>query len=303
MEGFFRSHGFFEGAPTDDGPPQNPYLETDPAGLEELHRPLTERKVESAMTNIFTQFVDHHIFRYQGEFGFSESLQSMYILGRDRPKFIVYTEKVGMWDLCKKINKTTEHGRSITVMASHGEASYQKVEQLGEQLKGLGVAEIVVGAMCDYDPYGLWIAWNFDHKLSQMVDIYGPKDAHGQLKRHFKVTTYMLTTGDLFTPAQVKKHGKDLTPIKDTKLVAAWLKFTHGIHSKPIAIHVDVVGEDQCRQRMDNWMDDMIDHIPCPYPVIPKIPPSAIKYGTLPIDGFDAFTTGWYERMRTRHDT
>lgn len=298
LENFYRSHGLFK--PTELEPPAaDPYIRSavpsdddtersedealDEADNRFWKRTSLEDKLINTMTELMSDFVEHHIFRYQDEFAFQVPMDSRCLVGRDRRKLLFFTEKEGMWWLCSALHKARNR-RSISVMASRGEPSFLTLEYFADQLAAVGVSELLIGAMCDFDPWGFWIAWNLGHKLGSFSS--KKKDKDGNLIPLFKVTTYLLTTPDLFTPEQIKA-GRDLSQYHDQTLIQNWVRVTHGIHGKPIGLHIDVVHPRLKRQRVDNWIEDLLAHVKPPYPTVPKKPPKKISKVMLPNDGFD----------------
>lgn len=283
LEDFYRGHELFK--PDFNQPPATtPYIETSPTVLDTpiaeddttqfdlVGRISPEDLLIDTMTRLMADFVNHHIFRFGGEFKFQRPMGSKSLIGRDRKKLLFFTEKEGLWaTTCDPLHKA-KNKRSISVMASDGEPSLLTLEYFVNDFDENGVSELIVGAMCDYDPWGFWIAWNLDHKLSSFRR-QGEKDAKGRLIPYFKsVTTYILTTPDLFTDANIKA-GRDLSAFKDQTLVKNWMAVTHGVHGKPIGLHVDSVVKELRRQRANDWIEDILGHIAPPYPKIPKKAP------------------------------
>ena len=296
LENFYRSHGLFTPTalepPTEETyiqsaiPPDDASSRSEDEALDEdpvrWKRTSAEDKLINTMTEVMSKFVEHHIFRYQDEFLFQIPMDSRYLVGRDRRKMLFFTEKEGMWWLCNELHKA-RNKRSISVMASRGEPSYLTLEYFADQLAALGVSELLIATLCDFDPWGFWIAWNLDHKFRSFCS--KEKDKDGKLIPFFKVTTYLLTTPDLFTPEQIKA-GRDLSKFKDQTLIQNWLSVTHGVHGKPIGLHIDVVNPRLKRQRVDNWIEDILAHVKPPYPTLPKKAPGKMSKVLLPNDTF-----------------
>jgi hypothetical protein len=102
------------------------------------------------------------------------------------------------------------------------------LEYYAKDLQRARVSNLVIGAYCDYDPWGLQIAEQMDAKMRFL----GFKS----------VITYRLTTIDLFTETQIAK-GKDLSdvPPKQKAIVDRWMEKTGGAHGKPTSVHIDVM--------------------------------------------------------------
>jgi len=200
--------------------------------------------IDSLVTELFGDFVRHRIFKYRGAFNFNRPIDALYRLGDDKAKFLFFTEKEGLWNMCKALNAGgVDHTEpSISVMASKGQPSFVTLEFLARDLQvKKGVGNLIVGIFADADPWGLGIEEQIDAKMRFLG---------------FKtVTTYRLTTPDLFTPAQVAK-GKDLTQVHPSqrKLVERWMEVTGGHYGKLIGLHVDVLKPGQREQLTNRFM-------------------------------------------------
>lgn len=283
LEDFYRGHNLFK--PEFSQPPAaTPYIESSPkvldgpadeddmASFELVGRISAEDVLIDTMTRLMADFATHHIFRLGGEFQFQRPTGNKTLIGRDRKKLLFFTEKEGIWPTtCLDLHKA-KNKHSISVMASDGEPTLLTLEYFVEDFKENGVSELIIGAMCDYDPWGFWIAWNLDRKLRSFRR-QGEKDSKGKLVPYFKsITTYLLTTPDLFTDENIAK-ARDLSDFRDQTLIKHWMAVTHGIHGKPLAIHVDKVNKILRRQRADDWIQDILGHVAPPYPKLPKNAP------------------------------
>jgi hypothetical protein len=204
----------------------------------------TELDIDSLVTELFGDFVRHRVFKYRGAFGFNRPIDALYRLGDDKAKYLFFTEKEGLWNMCKQLNAGgVDHTEpSISVMASQGQPSFVTLEFLANDLQvKKGVSNLIIAVFADGDPWGLGIAEQIDAKMRFL----GFKS----------VTTYRLTTPDLFTPAQIAK-GKDLTKVHPSqrKLVERWMQVTGGCNGEPIGLHVDVLKPGQREQLLKRFM-------------------------------------------------
>lgn len=231
--------------------------------LEVLEAAIREEKVTETMTEQMDLLVGHRVFRFQDEFGFREPMDNRRHRGRNRPRFLFFTEKEGLWWLCETLYAGLERpGKealpSISVMASNGQPSFLTLEYFARQLQG--VSNLVVGAFCDHDPWGLSIAEQIDSKLRFLG---------------FRVVTYRLTTVDLFTPEQIQngRNFSSLDPEKGLgKQVHNWFLKTGGTEGQKIGLHIDVIPNPKKIQRAKSWLEALVADRTPPFPVIAPVP-------------------------------
>jgi len=225
-----------------------------------------ERAVED-MTEAINRFVAHNVFRYGGAFQFQEPIEAKHHVGRTRPVFLFFTEKEGLWWLCQMLWDQEENPRkvSISVLAANGQPSLLALEDFALRLLKKA-KNIVIGALCDFDPWGYSIAQQIAAKLR----FFG----------FTSVTAYYLTTADLFTPEQTAL-GKDFSPViapgstapKSLQtLVKNWLDRTGGVDGKPLGLHIDVLSDDVKQARAVEWMDAVLAGQVPPYPLVDVVP-------------------------------
>jgi hypothetical protein len=186
----------------------------------------------------FDQFVINGFFRFQDEFAFRDSREFFRVIGKKRPRYILYTEKEGLFWFCRDI--ALELG--ITVIASHGEPGYLTMEYFSDALKARGVKNVEIAALTDYDPWGYNIARNFGEKMRESVFGFG-------------VETEFLTSLDLFTKDSIKYKKRDLTKVSSSKKkqVDDWMKITGGIDGEPYGMHIDNADFDRIRKAVRKW--------------------------------------------------
>ena len=208
-------------------------------------------------------FVRHRVFLYRPEWQFQLPSDSRYIIGRDRAKFIFYTEKEGLWEShCVPMAEGGEDQLElkITAFSTKGQPPFVAVEHLANELMNLPypVANPVILACSDFDPWGLRIAEQIDAKMR----FFGFKS----------VTTYRLITLDLFTPKNLK-GAKDLSKMTASRTdIQHWLDVTGGVHGEAKGIHCDVVNRSRREQlfkdiRLGIRRGDLADRFPLVKPV------------------------------------
>ncbi|HPZ10222.1 MAG TPA: hypothetical protein PL110_19180 [Candidatus Eremiobacteraeota bacterium] len=101
------------------------------------------------MSKSFDTFVLLGFFRFRDEFDFQDPREAFRIIGVKRPRYIFFTEKEGLFWLCKEIAKTY----GISAVASHGEPGYLTMEYFADALRAKGVRNVEIGALTDYDPW------------------------------------------------------------------------------------------------------------------------------------------------------
>lgn len=201
-------------------------------------------------------FVEHRIFRYSGAFDFLPSLNSVYKMGKKKPNWFFFTEKVGLWDpMCLALFKEYNN----LVMASEGEPSSVTLERLGMELWARGKRSLIVPTFADRDPWGWWIDASLDSFLRQLG---------------FQVQTWRLTTPELFSKeaaagskdftAIVEKYKKqeadpspDFRPTSKGTLIYNWFKLSGGWNGKPLAMHCDTIDEDVRNARIQKFFKEL----------------------------------------------
>lgn len=191
------------------------------------------------MSKSFDKFVLFGFFRFKGEFEFQDPREAFRIIGVKRPRYIFFTEKEGLFWLCKEIAKTY----GISAVASHGEPGYLTMEYFSDVLKAKGVKNVEIGALTDYDPWGYNIARGFGEKMK--TPIFG-----------FGVNPTFLTSIDLFSDYALEHKKRNLNNVSPSKVkqVDAWMKITDGIHGTRYGMHVDNAEIDLIRGAVKNWL-------------------------------------------------
>lgn len=214
-----------------------------------IARAARERYIVNTMTGAFGTFKLNGVFHYKDDFGFVDPRESYRIIGDNRPRVIFFTEKEGLWWLCKELSKKYK----ITVIASQGESSLLAMEFLVELLKKKKVRSVVVGALTDYDPWGFAIAMNFAIKLA--ADVF-----FGGGKVHLtRLNGSQADLKKLFTPEEIERGKRDLTNYSQYKQsqVEEWMKITDGIGGGKYGIHVDPAQRDRLMAVAESWIKDV----------------------------------------------
>ncbi len=240
LEGFMRKHGLINDEVTRG------------AGDSDEDRVIETMGVQIAL------FVEHRIFRYSGAFDFLPSLNSISKIGKKKPHWFFFTEKVGLWDpMCLDLWK--EPKLSNTVMAAEGEPSAVTLEKIGMELWAMGRRSLIIPTFADRDPWGWWIEASLDSFLRQLG---------------FEVQTWRLTTQELFSPeaaagskdftAIIEKFQKqeehpdpNFSPTSKETLVWNWFNLSKGWFGKPLAMHCDTIDEDVRDARIQRFFKEL----------------------------------------------
>jgi len=193
------------------------------------------------MSKAFDQYVLRDFFKFKGEFEFQDPREAFRILGRNKPSRVFYTEKEGLFWLCKQYGK--DYG--ITVIASHGEPGLLTMEYFADELKARKVKKVKVAALTDFDPWGFNIAESFAEKLREPV--FGFKEV---------IATH-LTSLSLFDKDVVAYAKRDLSKVSASKKkqVDAWVKDTGGIDGEAYGMHIDNANFEKVKTVVENWLN------------------------------------------------
>jgi len=214
-----------------------------PGGLSVTRTGSRGRYMLKTMENSFETLFKQGFFRYKDLEVFNHR-EKFRLMGRKEKRHLLYVEKEGMFWLCEEAH--AKH--SLHVYASRGSASWLDVDYLGEAISNLAVRNLYVGAMTDYDPWGVFIAQQIQKKLEHPV--FGFR----------KINLAVLTSLDLFDPDIIdankryllKGHeGKD-DPVR--KIVEEWVAQGGGINGEPYGIHMDFADRERTHRRITNWL-------------------------------------------------
>lgn len=248
IDPYWRKHGLLPNemrrrSSLDEGYWVDGYLKAD----EDVRGGDREKAVSSLMMDQIGLFVFHRIFQYRGALQFQQPLDGRAEVGRDKAKFLFYTEKEGFWKLCEKVVEGSlsgdpGSGTSISVMATKGQPSLILLEYFIDELKRRGVSNVIVGGFSDHDPWGLQILENLDAKLRFF-----------QFK---SVEVYRLTHPKLFNKEQLAK-GKNLSHFQPSVVVDRWVEKTGGTpgpYGKKWSLHIDLLFPEQREAVARRWL-------------------------------------------------
>ena len=187
----------------------------------------TATAVAQTMTEVVGEFVGNRIFEYGGAFHFEAGMESLVKKGRNFPRILFFTEKEGLKKLADYAYNQVE---TISYVVSKGQPSFVNLEYFAKRFIGSRVGTMVIGAFCDWDPWGLQIAEQIDAKMRFLGETIG-----------FKVETYMLTSRKLFMEEDIAAAHDLSTEPEHAKVVAHWMAWGGGIDGKPLALHLDVI--------------------------------------------------------------
>lgn len=210
-------------------------------------------EVEDTMTDNVGLFVAHRIFEYKGAFQFQPGMSNLSRRGRDTPKLLFFTEKEGLVWLCDWIYKSVE---TISTMASNGQPSFVNLEYFAEKLKAK-FGKLVIGAFCDWDPWGYMIAEQIDAKMrflgEKLKRMTPPEEKRSW---GWDVETYMLTSPQWFTQQQIATaHDLSNMPPKFQKTVNDWVGKVGTINGKPLALHIDLISTAYKKQIAERFVE------------------------------------------------
>lgn len=214
-----------------------------PGGLSVTRTGPRGRYMLKTMENSFETLFKQGFFRYR-ELEVYNHREKFRLMGRDEKRHLLYVEKEGMNWLCEEAH--AKH--SLHTYASRGSASWLDVDYLGEAIAKLAVRNLYVGALTDYDPWGIFIAEQIQSKLQHPV--FGFR----------KVNLGILTSLDLFDPDVIelnkryllKGHEGKNDPVR--KIVEEWIAQGGGINGEPYGIHMDHADRDRLHKRVAQWL-------------------------------------------------
>jgi len=196
-------------------------------------------------------FVEEGIFTFRDPWKFRDPPSEMHKVGKT-PSIIFFVEKEGMWWCCEDVFKE----QHISVYASKGEPSFLAMEYFSAALRSHKDHILWVGALCDYDPWGLEIAENFKKKLELKM--------YGYPGRPFTVRLTYLSTIDLFDPDVVEDKKRDLGTLKPnmSNRVKHWMKVTAeqnadgkgGVHGEEFSMHIDNADDKKREAAIKAWV-------------------------------------------------
>lgn len=200
------------------------------------------------MENSFEAMFKQEFFRYQ-DIGVYDQRAGYRLMGRDRKRHLFYVEKEGWMPWCKLIQPQFSFG----VYASRGSASWVDVDYLSAAIAKLDVRSLIVGALTDWDPWGVFIA----HQIKMKLD--SPIFNFRTIKLH------QLTDLGLFTPEAIQGNKRYLLnghedpedPVH--QVVMDWVAQGGGINGEPYGIHIDSADRGLILKRLEKWVNGKFD--------------------------------------------
>ncbi len=184
-------------------------------------------------------------FRYQ-DLQVYDARENFWSVGRNRGNIIMFTEKEGLFWLCKELQARFD----VTILASRGSPIWITVDYLSQVLRRRDYSNLRLVCLTDYDPWGDDIARQAHEKFSDPVNGFR------------KVSLKVLTQLNLFTEERLHKskryllagHESPDDPVRT--VVESWVKRTGGIAGEPYGIHVDHAEPYLITQAFERWLKE-----------------------------------------------
>lgn len=195
------------------------------------------------MEDAFQEMFLAGFFRYS-DLQVYDARENFWSLGKDRAGIIFFTEKEGLFWLCREIQSRF----GVTVVASRGSPIWITVDYMVAALRRRGISNVRLVCLTDYDPWGYDMGRQIQEKYSDPV--FGLR----------RVTVDVLTSLSLFTPERLGTskryllvgHQDPKDPVRE--FVMEWVKTTGGIHGEPYGIHVDHAEPHLVLEAFERWM-------------------------------------------------
>lgn len=199
-----------------------------PRLLTSLPRPRLPMDADSAfavMCEVLTVMVESGLLTYR-ELGFRERLRHHRGMGATRPDVVLFVEKDSLLEPAFELHRRF----GVTVYVSGGLPALVGAEFLCEDLRALGVGEVLVVSYCDHDVVG--------HEL--------PVWFAAQLARYGVGTRGIrrMITPDLFTAEEIERLAVPIRtsgPPQWRARVRRWLEETGGVNGRALALYANVL--------------------------------------------------------------
>ena len=224
---------------SDKDPRYQEYLAT--LDTDELDRGDTAEKgyIGNLGEDVFQEYVEHKIFRYQGVFQVKDANEGKCRLGEGRASLIFFTEKEGLMAYCKRYHEDYR----ISTMASRGQPSLVSAEYFSDELKAKKIKRLALIGLVDWDPAGFLIASTYRRNFE---------------RQGFEIKNFtILTRLDLFTEHALKTKSYPLNPEKT--ITKKWLELTGGIHGECRGIYANHAREGRVDRVFNDWYQDQVD--------------------------------------------
>ena len=201
------------------------------------------RYLLKTMEDTFEQLFRIGLYHYE-ELDIYNQREKFQLFGRKEKRHLFYVEKEGMFWFCEAVH--AQH--SCHSFASRGSGSWIDVDYLSKAIAKLGVRNLYICAMTDYDPWGVFIAKQIRKKFQS------------ELFNFRNVNLEILTSLDLYDPVilQTEKryllagHENPKDPVY--QIVKKWIAAGGGINGEPYGIYSDHVNYDLAMERIGQWL-------------------------------------------------
>lgn len=182
-------------------------------------------------------------FRY-ADLEVYDARENFWSLGRSRGNILFFTEKEGLFWLCRRIQALFD----VTILASRGSPIWITVDYLSRVLRRRGYSSLRVVALSDFDPWGYAMGGQVRSKFADPVNGFR------------RVTLENLTRLELFTEERLQRakryllagHEDPGDPVRT--LVEEWVQLTGGIGGEPYGIHVDHAEPPLILAAFERWL-------------------------------------------------
>ncbi len=199
--------------------------------------------IQNLCENVFQEYVEHRIFRYQGPFKVHNANEGKARLGEGRASLIFFTEKQGLEEYCKAYHADLR----ISTMVSQGQPSLVAAEYFADELRAKKIKRVALAGLVDWDPSGFLIARTYRRNFERLG--FGIKN--------FTILTRL----DLFTEHSLKTKSYDLTKVAPgrEKLTQSWFLETKGIHGERRGIYVNHARRGRVDKAVKDWYEEQVE--------------------------------------------
>ena len=194
----------------------------------------------------FQEMFQAGFFRY-ADLEVYDARENFWSLGRTRGNIIFFTEKEGLYWLCRQIQAQYD----VTIIASRGSPIWITIDYLSGVLRRRNYSNIRVAGLTDFDPWGYGIGGQVQSKFADPVNGFRRVDLHP------------LTNLSLFTEERLQRakryllagHEQEDDPVRT--VVEEWVRLTGGINGEPYGIHVDHAEPNLVVDAFDRWLKEL----------------------------------------------
>lgn len=173
-----------------------------------------------------------------------DARENFWNLGRSRGNIVFFTEKEGLFWLCRQIQALFD----VTIIASRGSPIWITVDYVARVMRRRGYSSVRVVSLSDFDPWGFAMGGQVRSKFADPVTGFR------------RVSLENLTRLELFTEERLQRAKRYLlTGHEDPKdpvrtVVEEWVKLTGGIYGEPYGIHVDHAEPHLIVDAFERWL-------------------------------------------------